>query len=195
MAKSRPVSLVRFVWTCIVLIITMIMPAGSVVTMAFVVSIWHLNYSSSGKEIELKKMLQIEKELSINIKESSNPALQLYRRTPPPPVQILSFLCRYWPKKLFIALPPEILDPPLNCFVSNSSNQTPSQRRIMTLYQVIVVYGNCHSLRGVVTEMSQEYLSNISLVSLHTFRAKEFQYTFKSHPKQKSKNLKQNGKT
>ena len=58
-AKSPPVSLVRFAWTCIVLIIIMIMSAGCTVTMAFVVSICDLNYSSSGKGIELKKMLPI----------------------------------------------------------------------------------------------------------------------------------------
>ena len=76
--KSRPVSLVRFAWTCIVLIIIMIMSAGCTVTMAFVLSICDLNYSSHGKEIELKKMLQIKRELSINIKQSSNTASQLF---------------------------------------------------------------------------------------------------------------------
>ena len=78
MVKSRPVSLVRFVWTCIVLIIIMIMSAGCTVTMAFVLSICDLNYSSHGKEIELKKMLQIKRELSINIKQSNNTASQLF---------------------------------------------------------------------------------------------------------------------
>ena len=56
MVKSRRMSSVRFAWTSIVLVITMIMSADSVVIMTFVVSICDLNYSFSGKGIELKKL-------------------------------------------------------------------------------------------------------------------------------------------